>query len=466
MRLFPLASLIALSACHNPGPTPEPMATPALPAGFASNQASNPERQVPEAFAEAFGDPRLGTLIEEALLRNKDLGAAASRVLGASAALKGSQAAFQPTLDGTAGAGRSKQVFVGLPIPGSSDVLSSYSTSFDAGLSAAWEPDLWGRLSAGERMAEAALGAQAEEWKAARLSIAAAVTKGWYSLLAARLQADWAQEAVDTWDASLNYASARKEAGVGSALDVALLEARVASAGAVLAQREEIQDQAARSLEILLGRYPSGALQGPAGQLPELPEVQSGLPVELLARRPDLRAAEWQLENLRSGWDMAATEWYPRLALTGNLGQTSDALEDLLDGDFTVWSMAARLTAPLWDGGRRQSNLEGAEARIREAEFQFLARLLMACSEVETALSAEKHLAKQATSLEAARRASIRAKELVQARREQGLIPISEVLEADRARIQAESEWLAVQQARVIRRVELIAALGGGLEEQ
>lgn len=439
------------------------MADPPLPLSFGSGEVD--ELSIPATFGEAFADPNLQQLIEEALVHNQDLGAAAARVLAAAASWKGAQAAFSPTVDANAGATRTKQVFVGLPIPGGPSVLSSYSTSFEAGLSASWEPDLWGRLSAGERVAEAALGAQAEDWKAARLSIAAGVAKGWYSLQAARLQAEWAQEAVAAWQGSLDNALARRDAGVGSSLDVALLEARVATAGAALAQRREGLDNAARSLELLLGRYPAGELEGPAGDLPILPQVAPGLPAELLARRPDLKAAEWRLNALRAQWDLAATDLYPRLVLTGGLGQTSNALEDLLDGDFTVWSLAARITGPIFDGGRRKANLKGAEARIQEAEFQFLGRVLLACAEVEGALSAEGHLANQARSLEQALVASTRAKELVQARRDQGLVPISEVLEADRARIQAESDRLAVQEQRVIRRIELIAALGGGLSQ-
>ena len=450
-----------LCACQAGAERPEPMELPALPAGFAGERA--PQTSEPVSFAEAFGDGQLAELIDEALQRNQDLGAAAARVLASASAWKGARANFAPTLDGTAGGGRSKQVFVGLPIPGGSNVLSSYATSFDAGLSASWEPDFWGRLSAAERAAEASVGAQAEQWRAARLSIAAGVAKGWYSLLASRLQREWAEEAVQAWQQSLEEAQARLEAGVGTALDVALLESRIASAKGALAARRAAEGGAARSLEILLGRYPAGELESQATRLPAIPALAPGLPADLIARRPDLKAIEWRLQSLHAQWDVARAELYPRLVFTGTLGQASDALEDLLDGDFTVWSLAARLTGPLWDGGRRAAAREGVEAQIQEAEFQFMGLVLLACGEVEGALDAETHLTAQERALEDARRASTEARDLVQARRDQGLVPISEVLEAERARITAESEWLRVRHERILRRIELIAALGGGL---
>lgn len=462
LRAWVLLGTLSLAACHTGAERPQALQRPSLPSGFAGE--SDAQAVAPVPFSQAFGDERLGALIEEALQRNQDLGAAAARVLASAAAWKGAQAQFAPSVDGTAGVGRSKQVFVGLPIPGGPNVLSSYSTAWDAGLNASWEPDFWGRLSAGERAAEASLGAQAEEWRAARLSIAASVAKGWYGLLASRLQREWAEEAVQAWTASLQEAAARRDAGVGTALDVALLESRKASAEANLAARREAESGAARSLEILLGRYPQGELSTDAPTLPELAPMPAGVPADLLARRPDLKAAEWRVQALHAQWDVAQADLYPRLVLTGSLGQTSDALEDLLDGDFSVWSLAARLTGPLWDGGRRKAVREGVAAQIQEAEFQFMGRVLLACGEVEGALDSEAHLALQERSLDAARAAAAQARDLVQARRDQGLIPISEVLEAERARIAAESEWLRVREQRVLRRIELIAALGGGLE--
>ncbi|MEZ5974215.1 MAG: TolC family protein [Planctomycetota bacterium] len=142
-------------------------------------------------------------MIAEALQHNRDLGASAARVLAAAAAWRGSRAAFLPSVDAQAGAARQKQVYVGLPIPGG-DVLTSYATAFDAGFSASWEPDLWGRLSAGERRTEAQLAAQAAAWRAARLSVATGVAKAWYTLRGAQAQCVLAEDAVRAWQGSLD----------------------------------------------------------------------------------------------------------------------------------------------------------------------------------------------------------------------------------------------------------------------
>jgi NodT family efflux transporter outer membrane factor (OMF) lipoprotein len=255
---------------------------------------------------------------------------------------------------------------------------------------------------------------------------------------------------------------ARYERGVRSPLDVRLAAANEAAARAGVAARQSQLAAATRQLEILLGRYPAGAVTN----LSELPApaapVPAGLPGELLERRPDLVAAERRLAASSARAAEARAALLPRLALTGTAGRTSAELEDLLDNSFSLWSIAANLAQPLYQGGRLRANVRLAEARAREATEQYLATVLRAFGEVEAALHDEQQLARREAELAEAVVQSRAAQRLAEDRYASGLEPLLTLLEAQRRAWEAESQWLAVRRARLDNRIQLHLALGGG----
>jgi NodT family efflux transporter outer membrane factor (OMF) lipoprotein len=190
--------------------------------------------------------------------------------------------------------------------------------------------------------------------------------------------------------------------------------------------------------------------------------VPAGVPSELVARRPDLAAAEARLAA--AGFEVAAARaaLYPQVRLTGSAGRSSEELEDLLDNDFTVWSIAGNLLQPIFQGGRLRAGVDLARATFEEATALYAGQVLRAFREVETSLGADAFLAGQVAALEEAAGEAREAQELAEERYRSGLQDFLSVLEAQRRLYDAESRLLEVRRARIDARIDLILALGGG----
>jgi multidrug efflux system outer membrane protein len=192
--------------------------------------------------------------------------------------------------------------------------------------------------------------------------------------------------------------------------------------------------------------------------------VPAGLPVELLARRPELLAAGLRVDAALARADAARADLWPRLVLTANGGSTSSSLGDLLDGDFSAWGLAARLAQPVVDGGRRRAGIEALDEEGLARGREFAGALLTACAEVEDALDAELHLAAQVEHLGRARAASDEARRLADDEYRAGLVGIVTSLEAQRRELAAERALLDARAALLANRVALHVALGGGFD--
>jgi NodT family efflux transporter outer membrane factor (OMF) lipoprotein len=236
------------------------------------------------------------------------------------------------------------------------------------------------------------------------------------------------------------------------------------AAEALLAQRQEQYGRALRHLELLLGRYPAGAFR-PPDVLPSLPgDVPAGLPADLLARRPDLQAAERRLAAADARLASDRKALYPNLSLTGSTGIATNALRKLLDGDFSVWSLAGSLTQPIFQGGRLRARVDAANAQTREALELYASQALTAFSEVEIALDAQGHLRERADRLTEAAAQAAAARGLAEQRYASGLETILGVLEAQRRHLESESQLLTVRRLQLDTRVDLHLALGGDFE--
>jgi len=449
-------------SCVTPPPR-APVPDLSLPVHWAAS--ARPGRVEEGAWWETLGGPELGSLVSEALAFNRDLRQAAARVEAAAAQARIAGAPFQPQWTLSGDVARRQQVFVGLPIPGrENEPLASRSTSYGVSLNVSWELDLWGRIRAGQRAALAEWQAADALYRAAQQSLAAQTARAWVALLTARRQCDLARAMRDNLARTAERIGARHRQGIRTALEHQMARQNLAAAEALLAARERERDAALRQLEILLGRYPAGALSM-EGPLPVLTnEVPAGLPSELLERRPDLVAAERQLAARLERVQEARRALWPQISLTAAGGRTSNQLEDLLDNRFDVWSLAGHLAQPLLQGGRLRANVRLAEARAREALENYASVLLRAFAEVETALVSEQRLREREAALERSLEHARAAHRLAERRYKTGLVDLLTLLEAQRAVFQAESDLLQVRRQRLENRVDLHLALGGGFE--
>ena len=458
------AILVSLVGCATAPPTDRTIEGLHLPEAWEGRQ---PAAATPgfDAWWRSFEDGVLDQLIDEVLTENLDLAAAAARLDAAVAQARVAGASLGPQVAAGFDGARRKQVFIGLPIPGrEGTALSNTSTSYGVSLNLSWEADLWGRLRHARSGARALAEAAAADLGAARLSLAGQTAKAWFSLLTAQQQVVLAEETVASRRSTTELIERRYQRGLRSALDLRLARSAEAAAQATVAARKRQLDGAVRQINLLLSRYPNRALEFEMPpELSELPPApRPGLPAELLSRRPDLAAVESRLRASGYGVAEAKAALFPRLTLTGSTGRLSPELDDLLDSDFSVWSLAGGLLQPLFQSGRLRAAVDLSEARFKELAALYARSILGACAEVETALAAAEQLDQQYDALSNAADEADRAAELAESRYRRGVSDYLAVLEAQRQRDVLRSQFLDIARDRFLNRIDLHLALGGG----
>jgi len=422
-----------------------------------------------------FGDPALSRLIEEGLANNASLRAAALNVETALAQARIDRAARQPELEAAFDPGRRQQntaqsgltEAIPVPLPGfePGEVRSFAFTSWGLALNVRWEVDLWGRLRAVTSASLAEAAAVEANLVGARLSIAGQLAKLYFGVVEAEQQVELLVRTRESRERTNARVAARYRRGGATALEVRQSRAQVGEAAAALADRQRALDGLRRQLEVLLGRYPAGEIEAGEG-LPALPPLPAtGVPADLLARRPDLKAAEYRALAASERLRAASRALYPTFRLDGSAGRSSGELGDLLGGDFSVWSVAAGLLQPLLSGGRLRAGRDLVQAGLETAEADWLQTALAAFAEVESGLVAERRLAERAEALERAAHESREANSLAEARYRQGLASYLQVLDSQRTSYSSQSQLLAARRQQLEARTDLVLSLGGGVPE-
>jgi multidrug efflux system outer membrane protein len=456
-----ISSLVLIAACSRPLQRPERTLAVAPPKVWQGGETAAASEGTD--WWAYFGDRGLDNAVTRALTFNQDLRAAAARVSAAEAEARIAGAALRPSVDLSLNRGRQRQNFVGLPIPGrEGSVLSATYGSAGVSLGIAWEPDVWGRISAGKLATIASTQIEQADLIAARLSLTGQVAKGWFGAIEAQRQVGLARTSLLSYETSTERVRARFQRGLRPSLDLRLALTEIQRGEALLQQRQEQLRRAIRQLEILLGDYPKGE-HALAEDLPLVPEaVPAGLPSQLLHRRPDLVSAERALLAADARIQQSKADLRPRFSLTTAGGTASSSLTDLLNPDFLAWSLISGLTQPIYDRNRLKTVVERDQARAREAGARYQSAMLRAYGEVESALASESALAGREKALEAATKLSLGARDEAERRYRAGLADIITVLSTQRTALDSESQLLTVRRQRLDNRVDLHLALGGG----
>ena len=486
-RALPVLTLglsLLLAGCKSTSPEPRDLgdALPDVPDSWAATKEG--QAGVDGQWIDRFNDARLEALVAEALEHNHDLRLAANQLQIAWEDARLAGVALRPTTNLSFNPSRQQQNFAGSPFgtifsggdpnadadsqaaqadSGSPAVFvtDSYGISLDT----TWELDLWGRVRSGQGAVIALGEASALDYQATRISLAAQTAKAYFALAEAEAQADLAVENRKIAERTEELIRARyesgDEAGGGVLAQLRLAQSDTASAGGTVAQRSELRDQIARQLERVLGRHPSGKIR--AGRALARPPSRppSGLPSDLLLRRPDILAAERRWAAQGSRLKEAALARFPRLALTGSIGTSTDELANVLNPNFTVWTLAGSLIQPVLTGGQLKIEKKKRELQDEQAMISLQRTVVNAFGEVENALASESWLATRGQALTEASEFARDAVREAQSSYSSGTGDVLTLLTAQ-ARLNAtEAQRLALQRLRLDNRIDLHLALGG-----
>lgn len=460
LRFLPLTSMLALAACAA-GPnyvaaTPPPAAAGPFVAAASPALSTAP---VNDNWWRLYQDPVLDGLVADALKANTDIRVAVARLERARASLRGAGAARLPQTGISAGATYGRlpegQRFPGMP---------TENWSIDAGLNVSYEVDLFGRVSRGIEAARGDEAAAAADADAVRVAVVADTTRAYADAASGAARLKVAQQIVDLLDRSLLLTQRRHDAGLATQLDVSriatLRQQRAADIPAIEAERQA----AIFRLATLTGRAPA-ALPAIATARSVGLEVTQAIPVgdgqALLARRPDVRAAERRLGADTARIGVATADLYPKISLGGSVGSTGPNIADIFTGGPLRW-----LVGPLISWAF--PNQEGTRARIAASKADTQASLatfdgtvLRALEETETALSTYARALDRRTALKAARDEAARAANITRAQQREGAVDSLVWLDAERTSAETEAA-LAAQDAAIARaQIDVFRALAG-----
>lgn len=445
------AAALTLSACAGTRsayetPTPVgPVQSDWTQPGLAPtpNDASGP-------WWSRFGDADLDALVATMLERNRDLAAAGLRLRQAQlqAELAGSRRA--PVLSGGGNASATHPFDEG-----------PTRRAYDATIGVSYEVDLWGRLAAQTDAAGWRAAATEEDLAATRLSLIGSTVDLYFQLAYLNERLSLAVDNLDAARRRQALVQSRYDAGSESGLAVQEARESALAQEALLSQLTQQRVEARNALGLLLGSGHGAALTQEPARVSDrtIPVPNPGAPAALLARRPDLRAAEARLRAILADADATRASFYPTLALTSSAGGASDGLRDLLANP--VGSIAAALTLPFLDVANQRLSNASARAGYEEARLTFRQTLITGLSEVETALSLGRELAVQEGAREQALDAARRAEAMNAVRYRAGQIALRDLLDSQDRRRGAEVALMDNRLARLSASVDLNLALGG-----
>ncbi len=466
------AALLLLAGCAGKSPpNAKSYAKFPVPAGWSADTVAQPEYHPDRCWVSDFGDPHLDAYIREVLTCNRDLKAAAARIQVAAADARVAGAALYPQIQSNFDSRRSKQNLSGSPIDGvfgGGGVISTFNNQFGLSLDTAWEVDLWGRVRAGQSAAIAEMEASQYDMAATELSLAAQAVKAWFALAEARQQTELARSTLDTFRDTENAIRDRFEQGIEQGGDSAslgsqllLAQADVAIARDALAARKELVERTSRQLEVLAGKYPAGEA-GEKARLPAMPDKRPvSLPCTVLDRRPDLVAAERRLAAADKRLLEAKRALFPTIRLTTSYGTSAPRIDDILNSDFSIWTLASNVAQPILQGGQIRNGIQRNHATKKLAAAEFEQAVLTAFSEVENALTSERFFAERETALAEASRLSGEAFQQASEEYAAGTGDLLTVLTAQQRMFSQKAELISLRRQKLDARVDLHLAIAG-----
>ena len=411
---------------------------------------AQPRDEAPKGkWWEIFNDPVLNELEEQVSVSNQTLRVAEARYTQARASVQVARSALFPTLGASGGASRSRRGSGGA------------SSSFDIGLDARWEIDLWGRIRNQVEANRAAEAASAADVENARLSLQAELAVNYFQLRVTDVQRVLLEDSVKAFQTSLNIARNRYNAGVAAKVDVVQAESQVRSIEAQAIDLRASRAQLEHAIAVLVGKPPAAFTLEPKPLQAAIPAVPAGLPSRLLERRPDIAAAERRMAAANARIGVAQAAYFPALTLSGSAGFASTALSSLISAPSRVWSLGAGLAGTLLDFGARGGQVEIARAQYDEAVANYRETVLEAFQEVEDNLAAVHWLTEGNKVQEDAARLARESVALTLNQYKAGTVGYLSVVQVQATQLAEERQTVSLLGRRLAATVGLVRATGG-----
>ena len=412
---------------------------------------------------EVFADADLNALEEQAGASNQTLAQAEAAFRGARALARGARSSLFPTVSTVPSATRSSGVST--KAPGTAGVAAPTVTAYSVPFDLSWELDLFGRIRRSVEAGVAGAQASAAELEAVRLTLHAELAVDYFVLRGLDSEQQLLDSTVAAYQTALELTTNRYKQGVVSGVDVAQAQTQLETTRAQATDLSISRAQLEHAIAVLAGKAP-GEFTLPLRPISvTAPDIPTGLPSELLERRPDIAAAERLVAAANAQIGIARAAYYPTLTLGGSAGYQSSTLSNFVSLPNRFWSLGPALAETLFSGGKRRSATEQAVAAYDASVAAYRQSVLTSFEEVEDNLAALRILAEEADQQSAAVAAAERLLRMAKNRYEAGITTYLEVVTAQSAALGNERTAVDLLTRRLTASVNLIKALGGGWRE-
>ena len=432
-----------------------------LPDSWNEGKVFNQALPVDDTWWRNFNDPVLDSLISVACNSNYSVFAAMENIKKARAAWRVAQSNLMPQFNLGIGWQRAKT---------SGNIASTmyneaWEGEFSTAVSMQWQADVFGTIYMRSKAQKKLFMATEEEYNAVMVSLVANVATTYFSLRQSLAEMWVLRENVASQREILNITVARYDCGLASKLDVAQARSVYQSTLAQIPAMQATIDNYRNSLAVLLGTLPenfSGWLQEGYALPTYIAPIGTGIPAELLLRRPDLRAAERQVEANAALLGATRRDWFPQLLIGGSIGFSSDEMKTLFRSRSFTWEIAPSIKWNIFGGNDRMNATREARATLDGSIFSFNEKMLTALQEVESAMSGYRNSITQIAALREAVNQNEETLALSLELYKQGLTPFQNVLDAQRSLLTYQNYLVQAQGGSLIYLVQLYEALGGG----
>jgi len=423
-------------------------------------QAGDPEASDLK-WNEFFVNPQIRKLITIALANNRDLRVAALNVAKSQAVFRIQRAALLPTINANAGGSVQR-----LPADVSETGQSMISRDYNVGLGVSgYEIDLFGRVQSLKHQALEQYLATDQARRSIQISLVSEVANNYLTLAADRERLKLALDTLESQQSSYQLIQSRFSAGASSELDLHQARTSVDAARVDVARFTTQVAQDENLLALVVGaQIPAELLPTGFSAVGALRELPTGVPSEVLQRRPDIMQAEHLLRSANANIGAARAAFFPSITLNTSIGTSSDQLTGLFSPGSLAWGFAPQLTLPIFDYGRNSAGLTVAERDRDIFLAQYEKAIQVAFREVADALAQNGTVAKQLEAQQSLAQATSESYRLSQIRYQGGMTSYLNVLDSQRSLYGAQQGLISVNLTRLSNLVTLYKVLGGGSE--